>query len=158
MKTLIVYASMHGCAKKSAEKLAEQLSPDVHIVDIKRKRPKGLDEYDRIIVGGSIHAGKIQRKIKSFCQKNEALLRQKKLGLYLCCMEQGEKAEQQFRDAYAESLRSHAAAIGLFGGEFDFDRMGIFTRAIIKRIAKTEESVSRISYAAIADFAAQMSE
>jgi menaquinone-dependent protoporphyrinogen oxidase len=156
MKTLIVYATMHGCSEKCANQLRERFSPEIDIINIKKKKPKGLSNYDRIIVGGSIHAGKIQRKIKSFCQKNEVLLKQKKLGLFLCCMEEGEKAQQQFEEAYPESLRSHASAIGLFGGEFDFDRMGVLARAIIKKIAKIEESVSKISHEAISDFAEKM--
>ena len=70
MKTLILYATRHGCAEKCATKL-----------------------------GGSIHAGKIQKGVKDFCAKNLEVLKGKRLGLYLCCMEEGPKAEAQFAAA-----------------------------------------------------------
>ncbi|MDY6801220.1 MAG: hypothetical protein SVU94_08360 [Bacteroidota bacterium] len=45
-------------------------------------------------------------------------------------MEEGEKAREQFKNAYPESLRSKAID-GHFGGEFNFDKMNFFEKAII---------------------------
>ena len=73
--------------------------------------------------------------------------------MFLCCLFDGEKALQQFQDAYPETLRNKAVAHGLFGGELDFEKMNFFERAIVKKVANIEESVSKINYQNIKDFA-----
>lgn len=157
MKTAIVYTTTHGCAEKCVNELRDKLTGDIDIFNIKNSKSKNLDTYERVIVGGSIHAGQIQRRIKSFCEKNEAILLEKKLGLFLCCMEEGDKAQEEFDNAYPESLRSHATALGFFGGEFDFDKMGFLAKTIVKKVANVEQSVSKISHENIAAFAEKMS-
>ncbi len=154
MKTAIVYCTTHGCTEKCAAELSQQLNGTADLYNIKKKAPKNLAEYETIIIGGSIHAGQVQRRVKSFCEKNESVLLQKRLGLFLCCMEEGDNAHKQFDNAFPEMLRQHATAHGLFGGEFDFDRMGFVAKAIVKKVANVEESIDHISHDSIADFAA----
>ena len=156
MNTLIIYASQHGCTETCANKLKDMLADQTDLVNIKTSKGTDLASYDTILVGGSIHAGRLQGKIRKFCQKNEALLLTKKLGLFLCHMEQGENAQKQFDNNYPESLRQHASAKGLFGGAFDFEKMKGIEKAIIKKIAKIEKSVSKVSEKAIEDFAAEL--
>ncbi|MBN2012001.1 flavodoxin [candidate division KSB1 bacterium] len=156
MKTIIIYASQHGCAEKCANDLKTLLNNNAEVANLKKGRLPDLTSYDRIILGGSIHAGKVQRKVKQFVQKYGGLLLTKKLGLYLCCMEENEKAKQQFDNAFPVELRNHATAIGMFGGEFDFERMNFIERAIIRKIAKLEQSVSKIDQEKIRMFARAM--
>ena len=42
-------------------------------------------DYDCIVVGGSIYAGRIHPKVAGFCARNLDVLFQKKLGLFICC-------------------------------------------------------------------------
>lgn len=153
MNTLIIYISSHGCAEKSAMILKELLSGEVSICNLKNDQVPLLEPFDNIIVGGSIHASKVQRKIKEFCNLNEDVLIKKKLGLYLCHMEEGEKALKQFEDAYPENMRKKAVAQGLFGGAFDFEKMNFFEKMIVKKVAKITESISRLDESKIQDFA-----
>jgi len=153
MNTLIVYMTSHGCAEKSAMILKELLGGEVIICNLKNDKIPLLEPFDNIIVGGSIHASKVQKKIKEFCNANEGMLMKKKLGLYLCHMEEGEKALKQFDDAYSENLRKRAVAHGLFGGAFDFDKMNFFEKMIVKKVAKITESISRLDETKIQDFA-----
>ncbi len=157
MSTLIAYMTRHGCAGKTAGMLKEHLEGDPDVLDLKKSKKLDLSRYDTVIIGGSIHAGRLQKGLRRFLEKNSEVLLEKRLGLYLCCMEEGETAWKQFEDAYPEDLRRHAAATGLFGGEFDFGRMNFIERGIVKKIAKIEESVSRIDAAAIGEFAAKIS-
>jgi len=153
MKTLIIYTTQHGCTEECATKLQHQLNSNAELINIKKQKPGNLDDHQTIIVGGSIHAGQIQRKIKKFCQENLDTLKQKKLGLFLCCMEEGEKAQQQFQDAFPPELIQRATATGIFGGEFNFEKMNFIEKAIIKKIAKIEKSVSKIDEKSILEFA-----
>jgi menaquinone-dependent protoporphyrinogen oxidase len=157
MSTLIAYMTRHGCAEKAAELLEGKMNDDVAIINLKKDSKPDLSKFDTIIIGGSIHAGQIQNRIKKFCQKNLNTLLKKRLGLFLCCMEEGETAQKQFEDAYSEELRNHAAAKGLFGGEFDLNRMNFFERAIVKKAANISENVSKLNEAAIYQFASKFS-
>lgn len=100
----------------------------------------------------------IQRKLKKFCEKNEESLLNKKLGLFLCCMEEGEKAQKQFENAFPEKLRGYATAKGFFGGAFRLDRMNAIEKAIIKKVAQVESDVSKISEKNISNFVGAMKE
>jgi menaquinone-dependent protoporphyrinogen oxidase len=158
MSTLIVYITSPGCTEKAAQMLAEQLKDEVNLVNMKKRSRLDFSLYDTIIIGGSIHAGRIQGRVKRFCQAHLDTLKQKRLGLFLCCMEEGDNAQKQFDEAYPAELRAHAAANGLFGGEFNFDRMNFIQRAIIKKIAGTTENVSKIKKDNIHQFAATLNE
>ena len=68
-------------------------------------------------------------------------------------MEEGEKAQQQFQNAFPAELIQHATATGMFGGEFNFEKMNFIEKAIIKKISKIEKSVSKIDEQSIVEFA-----
>lgn len=157
MNTAIVYMTKHGCTEKAAQILREKLRSDVAAVNLKNAGEPDLAGYDTIIIGGSIHAGKIQGQITKFIEKQWDELLTKRLGLYLCCMFEGETAQKQFEEAYPLELRDHAYATGLFGGEFDFSKMNFFERKIVKKVANIEESVSRLDSGAIGEFARKIS-
>ncbi len=155
MKTAIIYSTTHGCTEKCADELSGHLD-NAELFNLKKKAPKNLADFDIIIIGGSIHAGQVQRRVKTFCEKNQSELNAHKLGLFLCCMEEGEKAQEQFDNAFPQTLREQAAATGLFGGEFDFDKMGFLAKVIVKKVASVEESVDRIAHDSIIKFAQEM--
>lgn len=153
MSTLIVYATTRGCTEKCVEQLIASLNDDdVLTINIKTQSRPELCSFDSVIIGGSIHAGKVQRKIKHFCQKNEAVLLKKHLGLFLCCLEEGETAQKQFDEAFPASLREHASASGLFGGALDFDRLNFILKKIVKA-GGVIESMSKVNTVAIEAFA-----
>ncbi len=153
MKILIIYSTKHGCTDKCSQTLSNEIETNTTLINLEITSDINLSEFDTIIIGGSIHAGMINRKIKKFIEKNRNTLLNKKIGLFLCCLFDGEKALQQFQDAYPEILRNKAVAHGLFGGELDFDKMNFFEKTIVKKVANIEESVSKINYQNIKDFA-----
>lgn len=156
MKTAIIYATKHGCTDKCAHTLANELETNTDLVNIETAQNVDITNYETVIIGGSIHAGMINKKIKSFINKNENILLKKNLGLFLCCMYEGDKALNQFENAFPKTIRNKAMAHGLFGGEFDFDKMNFIEKTIVKKVANVEKSVSRINYANIKSFAQKM--
>jgi len=152
MKTLIAYTTNHGCTEKCAMKVKMQLNQDTELLDLKHSRSIDLNKYETIVIGGSIHAGRIQNRVKKFCQQNLELLRSKKVGLFLCCMEEGETAEKQFINAFPGELIQHSSASGIFGGEFNFERMNFIEKTIIKKVAKVDQNISKIDENSIAEF------
>jgi menaquinone-dependent protoporphyrinogen oxidase len=153
MKIAIIYSTKHGCADKCAHTLANEIETNTALINLELSTDANLAEFDTIIIGGSIHAGMINKKVKKFIEKNQEKLLTKKLGLFLCCLFEGEKSLQQFQDAYPEDIRNKAIAHGLFGGELDFEKMNFFEKAIVKKVANIEQSTSKINYSNIKDFA-----
>jgi menaquinone-dependent protoporphyrinogen oxidase len=158
MKIAIIYATKYGCADKCAHTLANEIETNTAIINLELSTDVNLSAFDTIIIGGSIHAGMINRKVKKFVTKYQDELINKRLGLFLCCLFEGEKALQQFQDAYPEKLRNKAIAHGLFGGELDFNKMNFIEKAIVKKVANIESSTSRINYSDVKDFAKKIIE
>jgi menaquinone-dependent protoporphyrinogen oxidase len=153
MNALIVYATSHGCTESCASKLKSLLSGTSDLFNLKKDDVPDISAYDAVVIGGSIHAGRVQSAVRKFCGKNESALSAKKLGLFLCCMETGEKGQKQFGSAFPESLRRNAAAQGIFGGEFRFEKMRGFEKWITKKVAHIDGDVSTIDDEKIRGFA-----
>jgi menaquinone-dependent protoporphyrinogen oxidase len=136
--------------------LKEKIGGDIDLVNLKLNPKPDLNAYATVIIGGSIHAGSVQSAVKNFCQEHMSMLLQKQLGLYLCCMEEGDKAQKQFEEAYPKELRQQALASGCLGGEFDFKRMNFMEKFVIKNFIKVKESVSKINHQTIDEFAEKM--
>ena len=153
MKTAIIYASSRGTTEKAAEMLKGKIDGEVTLINAKKVKELNLANYDSVILGSSIHAGMVQGKIKKLLELHQEELKTKRIGLFICCMNEGEKALQQFNLAYPEFLRNQAVATGLFGGEFDFSKMNFFEKMIIKMMDNKATDISTLSEDEIANFA-----
>lgn len=158
MSTLILYMSSHGCTEKATRMLMNHLSDDLTLVNLQGVPDPDLVPYDRVIIGGSIHMGEIQKELRAFCDRNLEGLLARKVGLFICCMFEGEIAGKQLAEAYPEALRNHASALGLFGGEIVFDRMNGLESMIVKKVAKISQDVKKLNSLAIKEFAEGMTD
>ncbi|MGE0089802.1 MAG: flavodoxin domain-containing protein [Bacteroidales bacterium] len=156
MKIAIIFATKHGCTEKCSQTLAKELQGNTELINLDTLKDINLVNYDTIILGGSIHAGMINKVLKKFINKNLNQLLEKKVGLFLCCMEEGEKAQEQFNNAFPEQIRSKSKANGFFGGAFDFEKMNFIEKAIIKKIANIDNSLSKINDQNIKKFAEEI--
>ncbi|MEI6845492.1 MAG: flavodoxin domain-containing protein [Candidatus Firestonebacteria bacterium] len=152
MKTAICYSTRHGATKKCAELLKFKLL-GAELVDVKEKPDFDLSPYDTVIIGGSVQAGTVKRELKKFCQVNRKLLFQKKLGLYICCMYEGEKAQHEIQMNFPGELYENAVATDYFGGIFDLAKLNFFERIIVKLVAGIKENRFNIKEDRIAKFA-----
>lgn len=145
----------HGTTKKVVERLLSVMGESATSVNLDENHEPDIQSYECIIVGGSIHIGQVQGRIKNFCETHKSELVKKKLGLFLCFMNK-ELAQQEFEEAFSHELRAHAAAHGLFGGELLFEKMNFLERFMTRMIAKENKSRSAIDYEAIEKFAMTM--
>jgi menaquinone-dependent protoporphyrinogen oxidase len=152
MSAVVIYMSLHGCTEKAAHILAGMHWEKVDLVNMKFQEPPSLEKYDTVIIGASVHMGTVQGKINKFCEEHEWELITKRLGLFLCHMHEGEVATRQFIEAFNKPLRDHAVAKGLFGGEFNLEKMNLQERRIMEKIAGTDQNVSNINMKAIEGF------
>lgn len=149
MKTLIVYASNHGTTEKVANIIREKLdSTTTETINLKKISKIDLSNYQNIIIGGSIHAGSIQSEVKKFIKENTITLMDKKIALFLCCM--NEKEEQaEFNNNYPELLRNHSTYNAIVGGEYFFEKMNFIEKFLVRKISGVSSTLSKLRYTEI---------
>lgn len=137
MKTLIAYASKHGAAAKCAEMLKQKITGNTELIDLKQINEIDLSQYDNVIIGGSIYAGTIQKQVTAFCKQNLEELKQKKIGLFISCMNENEP-EKQLNQVFPQDLLNKACVKKSCGGAFNFKDMNFMEKMIIKMVTKAE--------------------
>lgn len=152
MKILIAYASKHGCTERTALLIQEALRIPADLLNLRNSLSADIDSYDLIIIGGSVHMGKLNHLLSDFTDKYLQMLFRKKVAFFVCFMDSMEKAGNYIKQAIDKQLLEQALSIGYFGGEFNFEKMSPFERLVVKQITKTEQSVSTIDYEKITRF------
>lgn len=154
-KTLIVYASRHGTTAAYAKKLLQMLHGNVDLCFLNERENSlpDLSVYDTFVIGGSIHYGKINKSVTRFTKDNFELLKNKRLGLYITCYYEDEKAQEQLNNAYPKELLDKALVTDYFDGELLFPKMNVWEKFIAKMVLKSDEIRPRISKQKITDFA-----
>ena len=145
MKTLVAYATKYGGTKSCAERLARKLPQGAELVELTQGMQVDLAPYDTVIVGCSIYMGKPRKEAMDFCQRFEKELMQKNVGLFLCCMQDMDKAvKQQMALAFPRPLQEHASSLGVLGGVVNYTKLSRKDAFIMKMVVgdlrkKTED-------------------
>ncbi|CCK98017.1 TPA: flavodoxin [Clostridioides difficile] len=151
MNTIIIYSSKYGCTKDCANILKNKLSDNITIVDINNNNKIELSKFDKIIIGSSIYAGSVSKKIRLLCNDNLELLNKKQVGIFLCCGF-SEEADKYLKSNFPSSLLESANAIGIFGGETRLEEMKFLDKLIMKAVSKGNYDSFRISQDNIDNF------
>ncbi len=144
MNTLIVYASKHGCTEKCAQLVAKELHNKTDIINLNTQENIDISKYDKVIIGGSIYIGKIQKAVSQFCSTNLNELKRKKIGLFICGMQEGDAITTEINQNFPAELINIAAAKEHLGGEFVFAKMNFVEKFIVKKVSKTSTDKSNI--------------
>lgn len=155
MSILIAYATKYGFTKTCAQMLAKKLDEKVDICDLSSNRPN-LAQYDKVIIGGSIYAGRIRKPAARFCTENLSTLKTKKLGLFICGMAEGNDAQKQLESSFPKEMLSVAVVKDSFGGGYEFSKLNFLERFMMKKISGSDENQSRIMEEDMTRFADQM--
>ncbi|MEI6347212.1 MAG: flavodoxin domain-containing protein [Bacteroidota bacterium] len=144
MKTAIIFATTHGTTKKVAQMIAVKLGSDsCTLINIKETPKIDLSNYNQLVIGASIHAGNIQSSMREFIKQNTVSILEKRVGLFLCYMNEPELGNQIER-AFPEVIRKQALSVQGVGGEFLFEKMNFFQRFIVHKISGIKETTSNI--------------
>ena len=142
MKTAIIYGTTTGTSRKIAKILASSLEGEAITIPVSKAKDECLLKYDFIIIGGSIHRGRVQSSIKSYVSRNQKTLRGINYGLYLSCLSET-KGEKYLIDSFGEDIVDAAFIADTFGGELNPNEGNIITRQKTKRIIKKWEDSDR---------------
>ena len=162
MRTLIIYSSKTGTAKKCAALLAANLGAEnCELFDINSGEPE-FSGFDCCAVGSYIRMGVIDKKISAFLEKRREELFNIRFGLFLCgCL------EDKVSDAMVRNLKDdfleHAACVEFFGGELHPEKYKgvekLFVKSVLKISGKDPafKITDRIFPESITNFAAELS-
>lgn len=89
----IIYSSFAGKTRAVSKYIAEKIGADTF--DLKQQSNIDLSFYNTIILGTGVHAGKPYRRLTDFVEKNRVALRDKQVYLFVCCIYNGQKADNQ---------------------------------------------------------------
>lgn len=156
MKTLIAFATKYGATEKCAKLLADKLNDEVDIYNVKKQKNIDLSNYDKVIIGSSVYMGKARKEISEFCLKNIDVLKDKKVGLFICCMQVDEDAIKQVDNVFPQDILDIASKKDFFGGEFNLNKMNFMERMIVKKVAKIDKNTSNILTDNINNFAEEI--
>lgn len=141
MKTLILFSSKYDTTRDCAVELKNYLSGQVDLVNVKNMKKLSPENYDRIIIGAPVYKGIIDKGIRAFTENNRDSLKNKDYGLFMCCMSQGARVEEQFNNNFSKEILNGAKVKENFGGKFKFSRMSFIEKKMIIMISKKEPSL-----------------
>jgi len=156
MKTLIVYASKYGSVADCASFLSSKLSGEVSVVDVNKITQQiDVGSFDRVIIGGSIYAGSVSKKLSEFCKDNLDILLTKVVGIFICCAF-GDKLDELLSINFSAALLDVAKSKKHFGGEAKIDEMSFMDKTITKAVMKKGYSHLKILNENIEEFLIEM--
>ncbi len=143
MKTLILYASFHGVTTKCVEELSKRLGKPVDVVQLTSGTGPDLSKYSEVLLGSSVQAGSLHKKLRAFCDTNKEALLTKKLGLFVCCMDD-DNPLGYLQKGLPEALVRHATVLAKIGGGYFFSNMNILMRAMFKKVVSDEVAKGKL--------------
>jgi menaquinone-dependent protoporphyrinogen oxidase len=140
-KIMIGYGTTEGQTARIADHIAEVIRGqgfEVQVLDLKGSQDVGLDGYDAVIVGGSIHMGKHEDHVADFVRKNRATLQRVPSAFFSVSLAaHGDMANAEAYVAnFSEQTGWHPAQVGFFGGALLYRQYGFLKRLMMRRIVR----------------------
>jgi menaquinone-dependent protoporphyrinogen oxidase len=148
-RILIPYATTDGQTARIAEYLADLFRGQGHEafpVDVKRSAAPDPEGYDGVIVGASVRMGRHQSCVRDFVRKHRAALERLPSAFFSVSLAIRDDTEEARREArgYVEKFTRQTGwrpgKVALFAGALLYTRYGLFTRWIMRRIARGKGS------------------
>lgn len=131
MNVLIAYASKTGTTEKCA-KILKALIDNATLCDLTKGNPD-INDYEFIVIGGSIRMGMLHKETKKFIEKNKEDLKKKKCAFFICnCF--SEYSQDYIKNNIPAELLSKAIVTSSFGGEIHMDKYKGIDKVIMKAV------------------------
>ena len=143
MKILVAYRTRYGCTQRYARLLAEKLAGEVTVADLRREGRLSPAAFDLVLLGSPIYAGKVPTGVTRFCERHRSELLRVPVGLFICCLYEGEKARTQLDSAFPDWLSLHAFGRWALGGEIRLGSLRLLDRLLIRAMGRGAGDVTR---------------
>ncbi|MCU4802084.1 flavodoxin domain-containing protein [Halobacteria archaeon HArc-gm2] len=165
---LVCYGTGEGQTARIADRIVDALGErghDATAVDA-ADRPADLDveDFDAVLVGSSIHAGKHQSEVAAFVEANREALAERPTAFFQVSMssatEEGATQAAEYVESFLGDTGWHPDRIAQFGGALRFSEFGFLKRLLVRQVMKrempdldTSEDVEFTDWQAVDDFA-----
>ncbi len=154
-QALIAYGTRYGSTAEVAERIGEALSEKgltVTVLNTKEESaPTNLIDFDLVIVGSGILAGRWTKEPIEFLKENKSVLADKDVALFVVCAyaanpKTRDDAFQNYLVDVGRDLDSITPiSLGFFGGVIDFSKYNFAVRALMKRMVKSTTGDEEVS-------------
>ena len=148
MKNLIIYAGKSGTTEELVARMQEKLDGETEAVDIKRSRAPDPAGYNRVLVGGAVFAGSINKSLRRYCEANTEAFEGTKLGLFICSLQEKE-AQNNIIKNFPAKLREAAGTQEWLGGRFVFADHNFVIRGLMKKITGSSDDLDTLRWEAV---------
>ncbi|MCX6844281.1 MAG: flavodoxin domain-containing protein [candidate division WOR-3 bacterium] len=138
-KVLVAYATWAGSTADVAERIAGVLNRNGFTAEaVRAKEVRHISPYGAVVLGSSVHAGKLHPDALKFARRNAADLGSKPFATFVVClaMKGNDEKARATAGAYLEPVRLQVKPLseGLFAGAYDPSKAGFVERQIMKMI------------------------
>ena len=145
MKTLIIYGSRKGCTERCARRLMEEIilagNSCCEVINAKQAKQQRVAQYEHVIIGSSIWAGKIHPAVRRFIIRYGKIPPAQRIGLFLCS---GEEDPGYFTRNYPRAVIDQTKERRFFGGELIIENFNPLMKYLLRKKAGVTESYQRI--------------
>ncbi len=99
-KCVVIYSTWCGSSRDAAMWISEGMGGIAHVFDIREKFD--LEEYEHIIIGGSIRSFTTSKELQDFIQQNKEKLKEKIRGLFAVCGNMGNPITPELTKRYID--------------------------------------------------------
>ncbi len=99
-KCVVIYSTWCGSSRDAAMWISEGMGVIAHVFDIREKFD--LEEYEHIIIGGSIRSFTTSKELQDFIQQNKEKLKGKIRGLFAVCGNMGNPITPELTKRYID--------------------------------------------------------
>ena len=138
MKTLIAYCTRYGATASTSEEIAKVLREEgfeVRVVFLKKEKVKDISEYHLVIVGAGMQVMRWCSEAEKFLDTFKEQLREKHTAIFVSSGSRAilkhdgltETMEKDWTKNLVEKAEKYSlspAALGMFGGVWDYNKMG----------------------------------
>lgn len=147
-RILIVYASSEGQTEKIAHYVADCLRERGEVVAERNVEELpddyALEDYDGVIVGGSIHIRKVQAPLRKFIRRHRAALEALPNAFFMVCMVAASKRPEaageidELMTAFVKDTGWKPDRAATFAGALKYTQYGFIKKLLMRAIAKKE--------------------
>jgi menaquinone-dependent protoporphyrinogen oxidase len=155
---LIAYRTRYGTTERYARLLAERLPGESKLADLGHSRRLSPGDYGLILLGSPIYGGTILPGVSSFCERYREELLSRPVGLFICCLYEGERARAQLDSAFPDWLSLHAFGRWALGGEVRLERLNLLDRFLVRGLIRVQRDIAKMRPEAIEPIARRVAE